>query len=344
MDIRFDRLESLHWLWLVLAVVVVIAAGFRLKRRDALRFAAASMLPRLMPDASRARQYLRATLVVAAMTLVVAAMLDPRWGIIFRQVRQRGVDIVVVLDVSRSMLAEDVRPNRLGRARQYIGDLLDHLSGDRVALVTFAGTAALKCPLTVDYGALRLGLDNVSPDTVPRGGSLLGDALRMAVGAFTDEVPDHKLIIVFTDGEDHGSYPLEAARGLAEEHGVPIYTVGIGDSTDGARIPVEVDGQRVYLTYEGQEVWSKMDPGMLRDIALASGGAFLPVGTGTVEMGRIYEDRMEPAAKREFDTATVRRRHPRHQWFTGLALALLLVEAFIGNRRAAPSPHLREVT
>jgi Ca-activated chloride channel family protein len=280
MDIRFNHLEALHWLWLVAALGVVIAVGFAVRRRDLCRFASQALLGRLLPRTSFGRQYAGAVLVVLALVTLVGALLDPRWGLTYQQVQQRGIDLVVVLDVSRSMLAEDARPNRLGRARQYIGDLVDRLGGDRVALVTAAGTAELKCPLTVDHGAFRLALATATPEAAPRGGSLLGDALRVAGEAFTDEIPDHKAVIVFTDGEDHGSYPLEAARKLHETLSVPIFTVGIGDSNEGARIPIMVEGKRVYLTYDGQEVWSKMNASGLREIALATGGAYVPLGTG----------------------------------------------------------------
>jgi len=333
-DLRLNHLESLHWLWVVAGLAAVIAYGFTMKRRDFRRFADDDLRPRLLPYTSLPRQYLRAAMVVAALVLLVAALVDPRWGVSYRQVQQRGIDLVVVLDVSRSMLAEDARPTRLARAKQYIGALVERLNGDRVALVTFAGTANLKCPLTVDYPAFRLALATAGPQWAPRGGSLLGDALRLARSAFTDEVLDHKAIVVFSDGEDHGSYPLEAAQTLFDELAVPIYTVGIGDSIDGARIPVERNGVTVWLTHEDEEVWSKMDASGLRSIALATGGAYVPVGVGTVDMGHVYSDRIEPVAKREFDTATVKRHDPQFQWFAGAALALLLIESLVGDRRA----------
>ena len=335
MDIRLNNLESLHWLWVVAGLAGVMLVGFNLKRRDLGRFADHDMQPRLLPYTSRPRQYVRSAMVVAALVLLVAAMIDPRWGVSYRQVQQRGIDLVVVLDVSRSMLAEDARPTRLARAKQYIDDLVERLNGDRVALVTFAGTAQLKCPLTVDYTAFRLALATAGPQGAPRGGSLLGDALRLAREAFTDEILDHKAVVVFSDGEDHGSDPLRAARMLFDELAVPVYTVGIGDSIDGARIPVERDGVTVWLTHQDEEVWSKMDAAGLRDIALATGGAFVPVGVGTVDMGHVYRDRIEPVAKREFKTATVRRHDPQFQWFAGAALALLLIESLIGDRRSA---------
>ena len=337
MDVRFDHLEALHWLWAVLGLATVMVIGFAVKRRDLRRFADDALLPRLLSRTSIASQYVRAGLVVAALIFLVAALIDPRWGVSYRQVQQRGIDLVVILDVSKSMLAKDARPDRLGRARQFIGDLLDRLGGDRVGLVTFAGTASLKCPLTVDYNAFRLSLATAGPEWAPRGGSLLGDALRLARDAFTDEVPDHKAIIIFSDGEDHGSFPLEAARNLFGELAVPVYTVGIGDSREGARIPVEIGGGTNWLTYDGQEVWSRMDPALLSDIALATGGAFVPVGVGTVDMGHVYTERIEPMAKREFETATVKRHNPQFQWFAGMALALLLVESMIGDRKPATS-------
>ncbi len=345
MDIRFNHLESLHWLWAVAGLAAVIVFGFAMKRRDLRRFADDALLTRLLPYTSTTRQYLRAGLVVVALALLAAALIDPRWGVSYRQVQQRGIDLVVILDVSKSMLAQDARPNRLERAKHYIGDLLDRLGGDRVALVTFAGTATLKCPLTVDHNAFRLALATAGPVWAPRGGSLLGDALRVARDAFTDEILDHKAIIVFSDGEDHGSYPLEAAETIFGDLGVPVFTVGIGDAGEGARIPVDTGGGTVWLTHNDQEVWSKMDRAMLQSIALATGGAFVPVGTGTVDMGLVYADRIEPVAKREFGSATVKRHDPQFQWFAGLALALLLVEAFIGDRRRAESTATsREVT
>ncbi len=333
MDFRINHLEALYWLWAVGGLAALYALGFARRRRALARFASPVLHARLLPQASAGRRRVRAGLVVAAAALLVAGLLDPRWGVSYRQVQRRGLDIVVVLDVSRSMLAGDARPDRLERARQFIGDLVDQLGGDRIGLVTFAGAATVKCPLTVDYGAFRLALQSVGPDTAPRGGSLIGDGLRVAAEAFTDEVRDHKVIVLLSDGEDQGSYPVEAARVIGGEKSIPIYAIGIGDEREGARIPVVQDGARTWLVHEGQEVWSKLDSALLRDVALASGGAYVPVGTGTVDIARLYEDRIEPAARRELDAATVRSHHAQYQWFAGLALALLLVESWMGDRR-----------
>ncbi len=336
-DLRFSHLESLHWLWLVAALLAVMLAGAAARRRDLRRFADLPLLGRLVPQAAGRRHGLRAAMLSGALVLLVAALLDPRWGVTYRQVEQRGIDVVFVLDVSRSMLAQDARPDRLTRAKQYISDFVDALGGDRVALVTFSGVAQLSCPLTVDYGAFRLALATAGPATSPRGGSLLGDGLRQAAAAFIDDVPDHKAIIVFSDGEDQDSYALEAAETAGSKLPVPIYTVGLGDGGEGARIPTLVDGKRVFLTHDGQEVWSKMNAPLLRDIAVATGGAFIPAGTGTVDMSRVYADWIEPVAKRQFDTAAVALYTPRYQWLALPALALLLLESMVSTAAALPA-------
>ncbi|MHC5114938.1 MAG: vWA domain-containing protein, partial [Planctomycetota bacterium] len=315
MDVRFFQLEALHWLWGVAAIVVVLVIGAQLRRRALRRFASEMLHRVLVPHARPGRALARSALVVAALVMLVAGMIDPRWGVTYEEVEQRGIDVMVVLDVSRSMLAEDARPNRLERARQYIGDLVEQLAGDRVGLITFAGVPAVRCPLTADYGAFRLILDTVHPESAQRGGSLLGDALRLAGESFTDDLPEHKVILVFSDGEDHGSYPLEAAQALSNERQIPVYTFGIGDTEQGGRIPIVTAGRRSYLMHEGQQVWSRMNPGVLRDVALACGGAYVPVGTGSVDMARIFTERIEPVSERSFETTMRERHHPRYQWF-----------------------------
>ncbi|MHC5003395.1 MAG: VWA domain-containing protein [Planctomycetota bacterium] len=346
MELRFNHLESLHWLWLVMALAALLVVGLTTQRRRLRRFAEDVVLARLIPTASAGRRTTRAGLLLGAMLLLVVSLLDPRWGVTYEEVQQQGIDVFVVLDVSRSMLAEDVRPNRLERARQYVRDMLDRLAGDRVGLVTFAGVPSLSCPLTVDYGAVRLSLDEASPELVARGGSSLGDALRLAVGSFTDDVKDFKAIVLLTDGEDHGSFPVEAAAQAFEERGVRIFAVGIGDTEEGARIPVQERGQTVYLTHEGQQVWSRMDAALLREVALASEGAFVPAGTRDVNLGRIYDERIAATTKRDFGTARIRQYHVQFQWFAAIALGLLLAESVIADRRprarAAPVIPARE--
>ena len=333
-DIHFNNLRSLHWLWLVVALAVLIVIAFKLRRRSLQRFADSSLIDRLTPQRSFARQYTRAGLMLSSMICLVAALLDPRWGVSYETVEQRGIDIIFALDVSRSMQAEDVRPNRLERAKQMIGDIVEQLGGDRVGLITIAGVPALKCPLTSDYSAFTLSLQEVQSESGARGGSLIGDALRKAADSFTDEIPDYKAVILFSDGEDHGSYPIEIAARLYEEHGVRVYTVGIGDASQGARIPIVVDGRRGYLTFQGEQVWSKMDPTLLREVALIGGGAFIPAGDRQVDMAAIFNERISPATNRRFETTRIQVYRVQYQWFAGAALLLLLIETLMTDRKS----------
>ncbi|NNM25486.1 MAG: VWA domain-containing protein, partial [Phycisphaerales bacterium] len=331
MDLRFEHLEALNWLWAVAALATLIVVAWRRRRRRLERFAASPLLSRLAPTRSRLRPLVRGGLALAALVALVAGLIDPRWGLVPRPVFHRGVDVIVIFDCSRSMLAEDVRPNRLERGRAFVHDLVDALDGDRVGLIAFAGDAAITCPLTSDYAAFRLALDALTPQTVGRGGSLAGDALRLAGEAFLDDVPDHKVVLLVSDGEDHGSFAIEAARTLREERSIPVFTVGIGDADEGGRIPVEDrDGERRYLMYDGEVVWSKLDPALMRDVALAAGGAYIPVGTGTADMARLYDDRIEPMAKREFEETQTIQREPRYQWCVAIALGLLCLESLVG--------------
>jgi len=343
MDIQFNQLHFLFWAWGALALLAIMSYGIARKKRYFQRFASLPLMVSLITRISHKVVYMRMVLLSLVILALVAGLIDPRWGVHYEEVQQRGVDVVFVLDVSRSMLAEDVKPNRLERAKQYIRDVVDQLSGDRVALVTSAGVASVKCPLTVDYGAFRLSLDEITPESAARGGSMLGDALRVAgEQAWIDEVKDYKILIVLSDGEDQESFPQEAAQGLYEKLGVRIYTIGLGDERDGGRIPIEQsDGESTYLTYEGQEVWSKMNRTLLRDMALSGEGAFIPAGTQQLDLAAIYQQRIAPVVKREFETTHLKQYHVRYQWFAGLALALLLLESWMSNQKSnAKTSHM----
>lgn len=323
-----------HGLWLVLALAGLVVWAMARRRRALERFAAAHLLPDLTPDASVARPRVKAGLMLASLALLSLAMTDPRWGVYYEEVRRRGLDVVFVLDVSRSMLAEDVTPNRLDRAKQYIRDALEVAQGDRVGLVTFAGDAVASCPLTVDYSALRMILDDVAPLSATRGGSSLGDAIRGAAESFTDEVKGYKAIIVLSDGEDQDTAPIEAAGKAWEERGVRTYAVGLGDSKQGGRIPInEAGAARAWLEYQGQQVWTKMVPEILEKTALAGRGAFVPAGTSRFDLGRFYEQNIATADQRDLGVEQVQRYRIQFPWLAGPALLLLLIESMIAGRK-----------
>ena len=333
MDVTIQQPSAWYWLIAALVAGVLLIFALRSRSRALRRLAEAPLARRLTPELSLTRRWVRALLLFVALVLLVVAMLDVRWGRRIVQLPQRGIDVLVVLDVSRSMLAEDVRPNRLVRAKQMVSDLMERMAGDRVGIVTFAGSGVLSCPLTGDFGAVRMILDEIDTMSSERGGSLLGDAVRLASESFTDDIKDHKAIVVISDGEDQDSFPVEAARQAFEERGIRIYTVGIGDENEGARIPIAGAGPQRYLTYDGQEVWSKMNPDVLRSMALEAGGAFVPAGTSIVDLGEVFEQHIEAIERQEFGEGRIEILTARYQWFAALALAALLLETWLTDVR-----------
>jgi Ca-activated chloride channel family protein len=334
---RLLNTEYLMLLWVVvpLACLYVYAAH---RRAQALaRFADAKLLALINTSVSPIRRRWKAVLVLAAFGLLVLAAARPAWNPVPKKLEQRGRDVVFVLDVSKSMLAEDLKPNRLERSKLAVKDCLEKLSGDRVGLVVFSGSAVVKCPLTLDYGFFRMMLDDVSPKSVSRGGTMIGDALRKAMDeVFDDARKQYKDVILITDGEDHDSFPVEAA-GEAGKRGIRLIAIGIGDEDQGKRIPItDVDGRTTFLKYQGQEVWSKLDADALRKMVNQTpGGRYLNVATGTFDLGEIYTKLIASAEKKALESRTVKRYEDKFQIFVSLGLLLLLVEPLIRERRAS---------
>lgn len=330
-----QRPEELIWLWAALAVAAGGALGVALRRRDLLRFASAAMLREIAAGFSVRRSALRAGLVALAAAATAAALARPGFNPRAKEVQRVGRDVVFVVDVSRSMLATDLYPNRLERAKLAIGDALEAIQGDRVGLVAFAGAASVKSPLTVDYGFFRLALDELGTDSAPRGGTLIGDAIRTALDEVFDLREDRKRdIVLITDGEDQDSFPLEAAK-RAGEAGVRIIAIGLGDEARGTPIPVvDAQGRPTTLTHQGREVLSRLDGQTLRRIAEASaGGVYLNVATGNINLDEVYASLIRRAEKGAIDSATATVYDEAFQWLLGLALLALTAEALISPFR-----------
>ena len=333
-DIQFDHKEYVHFLWLVPLLASVFMYGFWRKQRGLRLFASINLLDALVPRVSFARQYAKAALVLLTLAFIALALTGPRWGVYFAEVHRKGVDIIIALDVSRSMLAEDIAPNRLERAKLVIGDLLEQLEGDRIGLVTFAGDAVKKCPLTINYGSFKMSLSEVDIYSSPRGGTLLGDAIRQGRECFVDRVKDHKVIILISDGEEHETdYPVEAARSAYEESGIVVCTVGIGDVRTGARIPIVKDGRKTFLKYDDQEVWSRMNPGTMQEMAVVGGGMYLPAETSDFDLGTVYDWIRNKLEVVEFEAQFTQRHYAQFQWFAGIALLILVLEMLMTDRK-----------
>lgn len=330
----FGHLEYLVLLWLVPLMAGLSMFSLARKRRALELFADATLHEHLLGTVSRARQKLKAALAVAGVFFIICALIEPQYGIYYKEMHSRGRDIIIVLDTSRSMLAEDVSPSRLERAKLAISDLVDKLRsrrGDRIALVTFAGNASVRCPLTLDYAFFGRMLADVDTRTQARGGTAIGDAIRKATNAFDDKLKNFKDVILITDGEDHDSYPVEAAETAAQQ-GITVHTVGIGDPS-GARIPVMTDGRRGFLEHDGEPVMSKLGESTLRTIALETGGAYVPAGTKAFSLDEVYEEKIAKKEGRETEQKTLERRTNRYQWVLVVAFVLLAVEPLVSERK-----------
>jgi Ca-activated chloride channel family protein len=319
----------LHALWSVPIAVGLAWSSFRRRRRAVLLFAGSAKRGPV-----GVRTAIKAGLFAVALACAAIAVARPQGDEKEETVTLRGRDLVFLVDVSRSMLATDVVPTRLERAKLWINDLTKSLKGDRVALVAFAGSSSVKCPLTLDYSFFRLALAELSPRSVARGGTLIGDAIRKAMTQVFDGTPGRfRDIILITDGEDHESFPVQAAE-QAGEQGVRIIAVGIGSEGDGALVPGGEESGREYLEYEGQRVRSAMDAGSLSQIATASaGGVFLNVGTGTIDLEQVYTDLIAGAEKNEIGTKSIKRYEELFQIVLAWAVLLLIVESLIDDRR-----------
>lgn len=334
---RFAALSYAHLLWLLPVLLALYVYGFARKRRVLSAFIDAAVAPRLTAGLSRSRRWLKAACLLGVVGAMIVALAQPQWGRRWQDVQRRGRDVMILLDVSRSMLAEDVSPNRLEGAKVGIRELVQVVreeGGHRLGLVVFAGRASLQCPLTLDANFFLRRLQEVGPHTAGRGGSLLGDAIRHALRGMAT-LPHHdKDIILITDGDDHDSFPLQAAATAAEQ-GVAIYAVGVGDAGTGARIPVRgADGRVTYLEHQGREVRSRLRHDLLLDMAQMTGGAYVPAGTGVIELDRIYTELIAPKGRQDTEHDRRERFVHRFQWFVLAALGLLVVELFIPESAA----------
>ncbi len=321
------------WNFAALLLVVGLALFFAWARRQRARalaeFVAAPLQPTVTPDVDQRRRTLRAGLLVAAATLIVLALAGPMWGFRWEQVRREGIDLVVALDTSRSMLTTDVKPDRLARAKLAVRDLVDEARGDRLALIPFAGTAFLQCPLTLDTGAFLQSLDAVEVGIIPRGGTALGVAIDASLAAFEGREASHQAIVLITDGESHEG-DLDTAVARAKERGVRIFTVGIG-TTEGELIPGDRGG--FWKDRKGQVVKSRLDESTLERIAMDTGGAYLHAAGAGLGLPELYRDHIATLDKRELESTLERRFEQRYQLPLALAFLLLLIEPLVGERR-----------
>ena len=338
------RFEQLRMLWLM-AVTLPILVAFLwwawLKKKVLIsEFVKSRLLASLTVGVSWKKQNIRSALLACVVALIFISLARPQWGFSWQEATQRGLDIVVAVDTSKSMLASDLTPNRLERARLAALDLMELAKQDRLGLVAFAGSAFLQCPLTLDNQAFQQSVDILNPDVIPQGGTSISEAIESALTAFDPENNNYKAIIILTDGEDHEKGAVAAAR-KALDAGCQVFTVGLG-TPDGELIQVlGADWQRSFLKDEdGNTVKSRLNETLLQEIAKAGNGSYILMrDAGT--LSTLYRTNLEPLPKSELSSRLVRQYIERFQWPLGLAILILMVEMFISDQRKVPRP--REV-
>lgn len=331
--IKFAHTEYLYLLALVPALVVLYVLAAHARRRAWTRFGSLDILSRLAEDASRAKRAAKFTLLVMAFAFIIIALANPQIGTRLVEVKQEGVDLFIALDVSLSMKAEDIKPNRLEKAKFEIRNLIDRLAGDRIGLVVFAGEAYTQFPLTTDYSGAKLFLDAVDVDAVPIPGTAIGAAIQRAMESFDFNEPTTKVLIVITDGENTEGEALPAAEEAAKK-GVRIWTIGLG-SPDGAPIPLyNASGQQVDFKRDrlGNIVMTKLDEVTLEKIAAIGNGAYYR-GTNTQdELNEIYKS-INALQKREFGVKQFTDYEARYQYFLAMGILLLLMEFMMSEKK-----------
>src|SRR5436309_4426911 len=325
-----------QWFWGLALVPVLIAMFVRAEHRGIRRlqeFVSARLLPQLAGTVNRPRRMLKFGLQLLGLSLALISLAQPRWGYTFEDVKRKGLDLLIAVDTSRSMLSNDVQPDRLERVKLATQDLINELQGDRVGLIAFAGRAFLQAPLTIDYDAVTESINDLDTKTIPEGGTNISSAIDLATQSFGKSAVGNRALIIFTDGEELSGDAVKAAKAAADA-GVRIFTVGVG-TPQGSLIPITGDSGETSFVKDsaGQVVKSKLDEKRLREVAQATGGFYLYLENGPRTMQQIYNEGLAKMQAAEIDVRLSRRPIERYEWPLGAALVALALSILIGERK-----------
>lgn len=328
---KWGNVPLLVWLPLAIPLAWALFALLRRRRAALAQLVDPALIGVLAPNWNPARAKSRLVLRVLALALLVLALARPQWGFRWEEVRRKGLDLMVVLDTSRSMMASDIKPTRLQQAKWGIRDLLRNLRGDRVGLVPFAGSSILQCPLTIDYAAFAMTLDDVYSGIIPKGGTAIEQALRTAVAAFPADRAADRVILLITDGEDHEGDPLALLPELKEKD-VRVYTIGIG-TLEGEMVPAGDNQGGYFKDRQGQIVKTALKEDVLQKLALGTGGTYVRSAPGDTGLERVFNESIANLKRSEQENRTAKIYEERFVWPIAAALLLLAWEALLGDRR-----------
>lgn len=326
--------------FLLLGVLIIIilalfyAWTFISARKKLENFAQSELLRELLLMVDYRAKRLKVVIILLAAILGTFALMRPQWGFRWEQVRRKGLDILIALDTSKSMLAEDVLPSRLERSKLAIKDLVKDLKGDRIGLIAFSGSAFLQCPLTIDYGGFLLALENINAESISTGGTSLSSAIKEALKSYEGGQKKYKVLVIITDGENHVGDAVGFAE-RAKKEGINIFCIGIG-SKEGELIPLtDEKGQKAFLKdSEGNVVKTRLDEALLQRIALAADGAYVRSTNAEFGLDLLYKERLSKMEKRELESRMNKHYEERFQLFLLPALLLLVLEMFIKDSKS----------
>lgn len=324
----FGQSQYLLLLLLVPLIPIGYAVLMVLRNRKIAKFGDPALVKELMPSWSGSKGWVRTVLITIAFAFFAVGMARPQIGAKLKERTSKGAEVMLVLDVSNSMLAEDYSPNRLDRAKLAISRLVDRLQDDRIGLVIFAGTSFVQLPITADYISAKMFLNNISTSSVPVQGTAMGDAINTAVRSFSVQSEKSRAVILITDGENHEDDPVEAAR-QAAEMGVKVYAIGVG-SAQGQPIPF--DGE-LLKDNNGDIVVTKLDENTLVEVAKAGNGAYVHAGNDEFGLNPIIDD-IRKMNDEQFNSIVFEEFDEQYMYFFGIALMLFVIEMLIGRRKA----------
>lgn len=326
---RFANINMLYLLALIPVFVLVYIIIYSRYKAAIVRFGSLPIMNMLMPDRSLGKRHWKFVLFTLAMSMLIIALARPQFGSKLEEVKRDGIELVIALDVSNSMQAEDIKPNRLERAKQAILTLLDKLEDDRIGLIVFAGDAYTQIPLTTDYRSARLFLSNIQPNIVSKQGTAVGSAIELGMRSFSPSEESAKVIVIISDGENHEGDALDAAK-AANEKGIKIYTIGMG-SKEGAPIPER--GKSGFIKdKQGNVVISRMNAEMLSKIAASGGGKYYTASNSNVGLNRLYGN-LDKLQKAELESVSYSEYDDQYHYFVWVALLLLIIEFIITERK-----------
>ena len=328
---RFANPDFLYLL-LLLPVLILLFILNSIRKRNALRrVGEANLVKGLIPEMSGIRPFFKFLLQLVAVASAILMLARPQFGSKIEDVKKQGVEVIIALDVSNSMLAEDIQPDRLTRAKQAISRLVDNLDNDKIGLIVFAGDAYIQIPVTTDYISAKMFLSTITPDIVPKQGTAIGAAISLGIRSFTPGDGKSKALIIITDGENHEDDPLKGA-GEAAKAGIIIHTIGIG-STEGVPIPIMRNGKKDFLKdSKGNTVITRLDENILKKIALATNGNYVRASNSNIGLDEIFAD-IKKMKKQDLQSTQYTEYNDQYQIFAAITLIFLLIDFIVMDRK-----------